>query len=147
MITIDDPILKVLSKVPLFAGLDRMHLIWYLSMSERRDVAAGGQFFDEQDPGATCFVLIRGTAVVERSIAGETVVIDELRPGDTFGEVSLVDSHPRFSRVKAITDAVALEFKTPPLDTAPETAMVIFKNIAKMQSLRIRRNNEKLYVK
>jgi CRP/FNR family cyclic AMP-dependent transcriptional regulator len=52
------------------------------------------------EPGDSFFVIIDGTVVVRTPIGSGS----ELRPGDFFGEMSLVDGEPRSATVVATTD-------------------------------------------
>lgn len=147
MLTIDEGILRVLSGVGLFAGLDRVHLIWLLSAAERVNVGADQLFFDEGDPGDKFFVFIKGATVVEKRAGDVWAKIVDLRPGDTFGEMAIIDGAPRSARVRALGDSIALCLPQRRLEASPEVAAVIYRNIARMQAARVREANEKLFSK
>jgi CRP-like cAMP-binding protein len=63
----------------------------FLNASEQREVAAGETVFAEGDPGTEMLGLISG--VVELRKGEHTLAV--LEPGDTFGELALVDESPR----------------------------------------------------
>ena len=109
MRAVDETLLRVFANVPLFAGIERVHLVWLVAAVERVDVVADQLFFDEDDPGDRFFVFIKGKAVVEkRTEGGGWQSVAELSPGETFGEMAIVDNQPRSARVRAETDSVAL---------------------------------------
>lgn len=147
MLTIDEGILRVLGNVSLFAGLDRVHLIWLLSAAERVNVAKDQLFFDEGDAGDKFFVFIKGSTVVEKQVSDGWSKIVDLRSGDTFGEMAIIDGAPRSARVRALTDSIALCLPQRRLDASPEVAAVIYRNIARMQAARVREANEKLFAR
>ncbi len=147
MRAVDETLLKVFANVPLFTGIERVHLVWLVAAVERVDVVADRLFFDEGDPGDRFFVFIKGKAVVEkRTEGGGWQSVAELSPGETFGEMAIVDNQPRSARVRAETDSVALALTQKALDGYPELAAGLYRNIARIQSQRIRRFNEKLSV-
>lgn len=96
--------LELLARVPLFAGLSRRHL---RRVAEHADLAAfrpGEHIVREGQPGGTFYVLVEGEAVVRQK--GRR--IGRLRPGDFFGEVSLLDGGPRTADVVAETPVTAI---------------------------------------
>lgn len=145
MQTVDETLLRVLSGVPLFAGIDRVHMVWLCTAVERVDVAPDVLFFDEGERGDRFYVFIRGTAVVEkRKPEGGWQVLAELAPGETFGEMAVIDELPRSARVRATTASVALSLTQKALNGYPELAAGLYRNIARMESRRVRSFNEKL---
>lgn len=63
-------------------------------------LAAGDTLFEQGDAGDTMFALVEG----ELSVVLDGREIDRLRPGDIFGEMSLVDGSPRSATVRAATE-------------------------------------------
>lgn len=95
---------RMLSDVPLFAGLSRRHL---RRLAEHADVASfreGEAVVREGQAGGTFYVVVEGEAKVQRH--GRTV--GTLGPGEFFGEVSLLDGGPRTADVVAATPLVAI---------------------------------------
>ncbi len=96
--------LALLARAPLFAGLSRRHL---RRVAEHADLAAfraGEHIVREGQPGGTFYVLVEGEAAVRRR--GRR--IGRLRPGDFFGEISLLDGGPRTADVVAETPVTTI---------------------------------------
>ncbi len=140
----DDALLSVLGGIRLFHGLDRLQLIWLLSATSRVAVGAGGLFFDEGDPGDRLFVFINGSAVVEKRTRDGWTTLATLKPGEAFGEMAVVDQLPRSARVRAVANSLALSLTRARLDGSPDVAAAVYRNIAVMQTLRLRATNERL---
>ncbi len=144
MIKIDEILLRVLSSVPVFAGVGRLELIALLANAVRVERKADQPFFSEGDEGQTFFVFIAGTAVIEKHTDAGWQTLADLKPGETFGEMAIVDGGKRSARVRATTDAVALMFQKNDIELSAEAAIVIYRNIARILSKRLRHYNEKL---
>lgn len=96
--------LDLLARVPLFAGLSRRHL---RRVAEHADLALfrpGEHIVREGQPGGTFYVVVEGEAVVRQR--GRR--IGRLRPGDFFGEISLLDGGPRTADVVAETPVTTI---------------------------------------
>lgn len=85
-----------LRRVPLFAGLDEAALSVLAARCRRRRFPAKEALFHEGDPGQTLYIVLSGRIAIERvSAAGETIHLAGRGPGDTVGELSLLDGKPR----------------------------------------------------
>jgi CRP-like cAMP-binding protein len=65
----------------------------------------------EGEDGREMYVIQRGEAVVTKTVEGREVEIARLKRGDFFGEMSLLESQPRYATVRAVGDAAALVIK------------------------------------
>jgi CRP-like cAMP-binding protein len=93
-----------LAAVPLFDGLSRRHLRRLVEDADIVRFEPGRSIVEEGRPGAAMFVILSGSARVERG--GRAV--GALVPGDFFGELSALDSGPRTASVVAQTPLQAL---------------------------------------
>lgn len=92
--------LDVLSRVPLFAGLDRQELAQVARLFKERRFPSGETVMKEGLGGATFYVIETGEAVV--SIGGSERA--RLSAGDWFGEIALIDEGARTATVTAATE-------------------------------------------
>jgi CRP/FNR family transcriptional regulator, cyclic AMP receptor protein len=95
---------KLISGVPLFAQCSKGELQEIAAIADEIDIAEGKQLTTEGSPGREFFVIIEGTA----SVAQDGDQINELGPGDFFGEVALVKDTPRTATVTATSPVRAL---------------------------------------
>lgn len=95
---------KLVSTVPLFAGLSKKELSQVASLADELDFKAGKVLIREGDPGREFFILVEGAAEISRG--GETIA--KRQPGDFFGEVALMCDRPRVATVTTTEPSVAL---------------------------------------
>lgn len=89
-----------LGRVSLFADLKPKELDRLLKSFREREFAPGGVVMTEGSTGTGFYVIESGTAVVARG--GKEVA--RLGPGDTVGEIALIDGGTRTATVTAETD-------------------------------------------
>jgi CRP-like cAMP-binding protein len=86
-----------LGRVDLFQGLAPKDLAQVADMTKERNFAVGQSITEEGETGGRFFILIEGQADV---VIGDDVV-NSLRAGDSFGEISLIDGQPRTATIVA----------------------------------------------
>jgi CRP-like cAMP-binding protein len=78
----------------------KVDLSRYIPHLDKQTFAAGETIFELGDAGSTMFIIVEGDVEVaydhERSV--------RLGPGESFGEMSLIDKRPRSATVTAVTD-------------------------------------------
>ena len=93
-------IVERLEQVALFSRCTKSDLKIVARHVESMQVESGRTIVRSGDEGDALFVLLEGSAIVER---GGQVVAD-LSTGDYFGELALLDPGPRAATVVAISD-------------------------------------------
>lgn len=88
-----------LARIGLLASLPGETLTRLAARMERQDVAAGAAVVREGEAGDRFYVLLSGLMGVSQETLGPRSI---LRPGDTFGEVSLAMNVPRTASVRAL---------------------------------------------
>lgn len=79
--------------------LDR-HVAW-------RRFAAHEQIIDRQSESRDVFFVVHGRVrVVNYSLSGREITLDDLGPGEHFGELAAIDGEPRSASVMALEDTV-----------------------------------------
>jgi CRP/FNR family transcriptional regulator len=91
---------EALQRVSLLASVERRELERLARLFRERTFPEGSTVTVEGDPGVGFFVIVDGSAEV--SVGGE--LRGALGPGDSFGEMALIDEGPRSATVVAATD-------------------------------------------
>ncbi len=101
--------IDLLQRMPVFGAIREDVLEFLLGHAEHRRVAQGDWFVREGEPGDRMYVLESGRVAVVKGWQGQDVLLHHLDAGDCFGEMALMDLHPRSASVLAETDCCAIE--------------------------------------
>jgi CRP/FNR family transcriptional regulator, cyclic AMP receptor protein len=96
--------LDLIKRVPLFSSASKGELEEIASIADEIDLPEGKELIKEGDTGREFFVLIEGTADVERG--GKKVA--SIGPGDFFGEIALIAKTPRNATIRTTSPVRAL---------------------------------------
>src|SRR5262249_48183341 len=103
-----DAKLELLSKVPLFAGLDRTSLEHVARLADEIDLPADRTLLQEGELPYEFFLIVEGQVRIER----EGQQLNVLGPGDFFGEIALLDGGRRTATVTTQTPVRVLVLGT-----------------------------------
>jgi len=119
----------LLKKIQLFKPFADGELAGLAERMTMRQFAPGAQIIIAGDTGQSMFLLSEGlTSVLVKGEDGE-VDVATLRPGDFFGEMSLLTGDPRSATIMAPSETVAFEIDKedmiPLLDANPDAAELL----------------------
>jgi extracellular factor (EF) 3-hydroxypalmitic acid methyl ester biosynthesis protein len=125
----------------------------YLSMAERdrllahghhQRFAAGEEILRERHQSRAVYVLLNGRVAVEKDHLGVGVVVDELRPGAVFGEISFLDGSPASASIVARedVDVFVLDELDDLLTSEPALACGFYRSLATLLARRLRFTTE-----
>jgi CRP-like cAMP-binding protein len=118
---------QVLASVPLTAGLEARTRRRLAEIGKRRSYGPDEVIVREGSTGTALYIILSGRARVERE--GETLTT--LSSGDFFGELALIEEHPRSATVVAAEPTECLLFPawefTALLNEHPEVAVPIMR--------------------
>ena len=98
--------MSALEKSKLFSGLLTQELHALAQTAEMRAFKAGQNIFQEGDPGDGMFVIVEGLVQVSALISEgqRRIVLTQVKPGDFFGEMAVLDDEPRSATATAEID-------------------------------------------
>ena len=98
-----------LTDVPFFALLDDQQRALLAGRVDTTTAPAGHTMFHYGDPGDSLYIVRSGVVeIYSRNDTGERIVLETARPGDFFGEISLLDGGPRTASATVIEDLDAI---------------------------------------
>ena len=116
-----------LASVPLLAGLEPRVRRRLAEVGKRRTYSADEEIVREGSTGTALYILLSGAARVEQ----DGKEIGRLSGGDFFGELALIEEHPRSATVTATAETDCLLFPawefTALLEEHPEIAVPIMR--------------------
>ena len=90
------PLAAALAVNPLFSGLGPEAVESIAGLCVRRSLSDGQILFSKGDPGEALYGVRRGRILIRTSTpAGRQLTLNVLGSGDVFGEIALLDGHPR----------------------------------------------------
>ncbi|MBN8610457.1 MAG: cyclic nucleotide-binding domain-containing protein [Deltaproteobacteria bacterium] len=99
---------NLLATSPLFSPLDRKQRLDLVRRFTAHDVAPGTLIIRENEPGRGLFILLAGEVDVSKVDGDSKVLLASLKPGDVFGEISLLDESPATATVTAARTSTVL---------------------------------------
>ena len=142
-------VIDILSRMRLFTGLSEEELRLLEKLVFVTRVPVGETVCREGDRSDfVCFVVRGCLDIVKQNVEGGEVVIAHLRPGDSMGEMALVDHEPRSATVRAAEDATLIVLTRKGLDQlrrrSPNAVSLVMENIAKLLCVHLRRTSSQL---
>jgi len=96
----------------LFRGLSDIALERIASLAARRAYRKGSAIFAQGDPGDALFGVASGRVRISASGAGgQEVFLNIMEPGDTFGEIAVMDGLTRTAGATALDDVTLIVIK------------------------------------
>jgi small-conductance mechanosensitive channel len=130
----------LLGRSDLFGHLAPAELATLAAAARRCRVSAGTVVVREGEPGHSLFVVVEGLLDVHLTFDGRSRKVRDVRPGDLFGEYSLLTGAPRSATVTARTDCILFEITKsdlePVLTRSPELARSMSVTLAARQAER-----------
>lgn len=135
-----DQLAEMLKDVPLFAGLNAKQLKTIAAGGKELSYEPGQHIVDEGAIGVGFFLILDGKVRVRKG----SKTLAELKKGDFFGEMSLLDDQPRSATVEAISATSCLGITewvfTGMAKSNPDIALGLMKVLA----ARLRQSNKAL---
>ena len=142
----DNPILKVLSKIPVFENLSPKELKEVTRLTHERDYKKDEPIFKKMAPAEGMYVIIDGKIEIKDPDNG--IIFATLQSGDFFGEMALLDNEPRSATAIAIEPSKLVGFFKTDLLTLmnrdPKSGNKIMLDLSRVLGERLRQTNAEL---
>ena len=148
--TASSPDLKAfLLATPLFGGLTDASLDLLVTMLVECRFDTGATIVAEGEPGRSMFIVQSGQlAVSKRASSGRVIPISTLRPGDFFGEMTLIEMQNRSATVVAESETVLYELTAQKLYACYkadiQAYVIVLQNINRELCRRLRRADNRI---
>jgi len=141
--------IDVLKAQPLFKELTVPELENLGPLLFEKSYALGSTLFVEGMTGEILYLIRKGKVeILKRNSSGEDKVLATLLPGESLGEMSLVDNLPRTATARVATESVLLVMTKKSFNTLlekyPPLGVKILLQFLKTANERLRRANETL---
>src|ERR1700693_1122895 len=105
--------------------------------------AAGETIFNHGDPGHALYIIRAGEVeIYVKNDQGEKIVLETSKPGDVFGEISLLDNGPRTAWVAAITHVEVLRLDREHFEDYVRQYTPAALNLLSVAARRLRKSDE-----
>ena len=135
-------IIRLLKKIPLFAGLYDDEFIPLCEIYSGRVSEKGTYIFKEGDHSQSMFVLLSGQICISTKNKGD---IYKVMPGEMFGEIGMITKNLRSATAQATSDCAVLEISNSDykilLGKYPRISSIIMRRIAESLASHIVRIN------
>ncbi|MBL6763859.1 MAG: cyclic nucleotide-binding domain-containing protein [Verrucomicrobiae bacterium] len=143
----DFAFVKLLRDLPIFAGLDVDELDLVAGLFRKHLFKPDEIIFERESVGSEAYVILRGSV---RITLDSGKPIGNFTVGHVFGELAFLDGGPRGAKAVATSPTILLivqrsEFETL-ADTRTNIGRMVYKNIARELTERLRRMNHALEV-
>lgn len=119
----------------LFQGLSEEALVTVAQKASIHELAQGEVLMRRGEVGNSLFMINEGWfKIVTEDARGDELIINKTAPGETIGEMALLDEAPRSASAIALTPARVLELKKDAfyeiLDQRPDVALTIIRGLS-----------------
>ena len=108
------------------------------------EIGGGQWLFRQDEPGDALYLLVRGRLRVWRDLPDESgeedVLLGEVAPGESVGEVGLLTGHPRSAGVRAIRDSLLVRVDRHAFETLAACNPALVMKLAASVADRLRQN-------
>lgn len=140
-----NPLTSVLSKIPIFAGLETRQVRRILGICKPRSLGPGDELIRNDSEADEMFVLVSGELAV---IADEGAKVARLLPVTTVGEMGVITGAKRVATVVAAKASSVLAIGKHPFDLAlredQEMQVMVLRNIVNVLGQKLDNDNKRM---
>lgn len=132
--------MRFLRSVPLFRDLSGEDVLRLAEKVEQSEHAKGDVIFGKGDPGEDMYLVVRGRV----AIVDGGVTLAEMSPPEFFGELALLDHHPRSADAVCAEDSALLKVRGADLDELMTRRPGAMREIVRVLAHRLRATGRRL---
>ena len=140
---------QLLQKIAIFGALSDDALDFLVQRSDEIGYHPGELVFQEQDQASAMFIVASGKVAVLKNWEGKQYLLDHIESGGCFGEMALMDMHPRSASVFVVEEALVFRLGTAALlelyEHDTEQFVLLQMNLGREVSRRLRDAHERLF--
>ncbi|MBI3942673.1 MAG: cyclic nucleotide-binding domain-containing protein [Chloroflexi bacterium] len=136
--------LEILKEIPFFQGLSEADLDHIISTLEEQVFPADVKLIDEQSPGETCYIIIEGEVEILRYADGYLMRLTTRGPGETVGEMALLEGNFRSATVRTLAETRMLVLSRNVFETLTNQYGRVALNLSKELTRRLRETDARL---
>lgn len=134
--------LLLLKQSPVFSKVSTEDLRFVAQAMEIKEFFSGDCIFEINDQGDHLYILVSGKVGISLSAGKDSGnYIASLGPGDTFGEMNLLDDHPRSASAYVLENSTVLSLEKTRLKGLIQSYPEISIGMLRSLSLRLREAN------
>lgn len=139
-------LIKLLKSVEMFAGLSGEELEKLKVIFKENHLKGGEVLFSQGDAASDLFIVSEGFVEVIREGQGKEKVIVNLGPGQSVGEMALVDQGTRSATIRAVQEGTVVASVSRDdfekfCESNARVGYIVMRNIAADLSFRLRRRD------
>jgi len=135
----------ILKRISLFSDLSDSELERVFRLMEEKSYSRGEIILNQEDEGDSLFVIIKGRVkIFLLAEDGREVILSIMKPGDFFGEMSLLDGKPRSASASALEPSDLLVLKRDGFVSVITVSAGIALKIMSEMSSRLRNADERI---
>lgn len=124
-----------LGSIPLFQDLSKQDLVDLAGKVTERSYAPGEVLVQKGETGDSLLLIVDGAVkIIGENAQGEELILNQCGPGETIGEMSLLDQSPRSASVVALKATRVLELDraafTETIHQRPELSLLLIRSIS-----------------
>lgn len=137
--------LETLRAVPLFRDLEPDLLELLARRAVLRRLGRHATVVEQGSHEAGLFVLLQGQAqVLRHNLRGRALLVDQLRPGDHFGELSAIDAQPQYAAVRCTLPSEVLVIGRDDFLDGLQASQALMSTLLRLTVQRVRRKNRRI---
>jgi CRP-like cAMP-binding protein len=137
-----------LRNIPIFGGLQDPGLEKLIRMMEQQSFKVGTVVAKQGESGRSMYIVRAGELIVKRQVFGGPVRVVRIKPGDFFGETTLIEIHPMSASVVVEQDATLYRLTNRDLyrlyQEDPQAYVMVVMNLSRELCRRLRKAEQRI---